>query len=195
MVIVHTRYGTCLTTTPFADWREVQEAFNGYQSSLGPFGVAEALAYLEVEYPSEPIFRDDLVRSVAQLPDGAIWATELTIEEHNGIVVDTQSDATAASDILERLDDLYDQRPDALGVLIGVIGSHLPAISDSSLGRLAARSRMRLLDVQASMRAPDVLNRHALAATDDLRLLCASTWAKDWERSAGVEAKPELPST
>jgi hypothetical protein len=47
------RGGMLLTKKPYSDWREIQEEFEDYMASLGPWSAAEALDYLQFEYPKE----------------------------------------------------------------------------------------------------------------------------------------------
>ncbi|QSP93327.1 hypothetical protein LPB19_08760 [Marinobacter salinisoli] len=35
----------------YQSWREVQDEFHGYTSSLGPWGIQETVDYLNEEYP------------------------------------------------------------------------------------------------------------------------------------------------
>lgn len=93
--------------------------------------------------------------------------------------VSSREMAAAAGELLDRLDDLYDQRPNAFADLVLAIESHGPLVRQSDLGRLAAASRSQLLDLDQSHLEPGEVSRRALAITDDLRLLCASVWAND----------------
>ncbi len=187
LTIVHTEYGMCLTTTQFADWREVQEAFSGYKASLGPWQLPEVLEYLPIEYPSDRPFAEESVRWLAKSADATLWAKQLTEEERTKVPVNVRAVAVAAGQLLDRLDDLCDQRPDALTQLLAVIEEHRTSIGESALGRLADASRLRLLDLQAAPLDAAALNHQALAATDELRLLCASTWAE--KRAPGRRAR------
>ena len=60
----------------------------------------------------------------------------------------------------------------------------MSSIAESVLGRVATSARSRLLDLQAAPLNAEALDRQALAATDELRLLCASTWAEDSAHAA-----------
>ncbi len=92
--------------------------------------------------------------------------------------------SAAAGEILDRLDDLYDQRPDALPRLLGAIDAHMPVISGVPLGEAAETARFRLVDLQASSMDVVTLNREALGVTDELRQLCASLWGEDYAHLA-----------
>ncbi len=92
-------------------------------------------------------------------------------------IVNEREVAAAAGELLDRLDDLYDQRPDSLARLVAVIESHSPVVQHSEVGQLASVSRLQLLDVCRSQHKPAELIRLALVATGDLRLVCADVWA------------------
>ncbi len=52
--IVYLRSGTMLLTKKtYHDWRAVQEDFEDYMTSLGPWSAPEALDFLQVEYPED----------------------------------------------------------------------------------------------------------------------------------------------
>ena len=184
ITIVHTEYGMCLTTTAYAEWRQVQDAFSGYKASLGPWDLPTILEYLPVEYPGRQPFNADSVRRLTLTVDSVLWAQELSDAERDDVPINVRAHAAAAGEILDRLDDLYDQRADALGGLLAAMGSHTAALKDSALGRLASASTSRLLDLDSSGIGDHALNRQALSATDELRLMCASTWAEDSAHSA-----------
>lgn len=42
-----------LTKKPYQDWREIQEEFEDYMTSLGPWSAPELLDFLQSEYPKE----------------------------------------------------------------------------------------------------------------------------------------------
>ena len=171
LTIVHTEYGMCLTTMEFADWREVQDAFSGYKASLGPWSVTEILEYLPIEYPTEQPFTAEAVRALAASEDATLWAKQLTEDERTSVPANVRAVAAAAGELLDRLDDLYDERPDALVRLLSSIDEHMPDIRESALGSVATDARSRLTDAQRARLSASALNRQALAATDELRLL------------------------
>jgi hypothetical protein len=174
----------CLTTTEFADWREVQEAFSGYKASLGPWSLGEILEYLPREYPTKQPFTEEAVRALADAKHAILWAKQLTEDERTSVPANVRDVAAAAGELLDRLDGLYDERPDALFRLLSSIDDHMPDIRESALGRVAANARRRLTDAQRAQLSASALNRQALAATDELRLLCAATWAEDSAHAA-----------
>lgn len=74
ITIVHTKDGLCLTTKQFSSWRDVQEDFEGYMASLGPFDVDELLGYLDAEYSDRsPFGRSDVLGLVGR-SDGYMWS-------------------------------------------------------------------------------------------------------------------------
>ncbi|MCP3882987.1 MAG: ankyrin repeat domain-containing protein [Sulfitobacter sp.] len=148
-------------------------------ASLGPWGLAETLEYLALEYPDESSFADRSVRVLATSEDATLWATQLTEDERTKVPANVRAVAVAAGELLHRLDDLHDERPDAPVRLLASIDVHVPDIRESTLARVASDARSRLIDLQRAQLDATALNRQALAATDELRLLCAATWAED----------------
>jgi hypothetical protein len=52
--IVYLRSGTMLLTKkPYQDWRTIQEDFEDYMASLGPWSGPEVLDFLQFEYPKD----------------------------------------------------------------------------------------------------------------------------------------------
>ncbi len=49
--IVVLERGILLVKGVQGDWRDLQEATPGYVTSVGPFGLAEALEWIELEWP------------------------------------------------------------------------------------------------------------------------------------------------
>ncbi|MCP4968392.1 MAG: hypothetical protein GY926_24560 [bacterium] len=89
ITIVHTDTGMCLTTRQFDDWRNVQAAFEDYETSLGPFAVDELLEYLQIEYPnSQPFGRGDVLR-LASRSNAFIWAAIESPPEGDGLKLGT----------------------------------------------------------------------------------------------------------
>jgi hypothetical protein len=85
--------------------------------------------------------------------------------------------AAAAGELLDRLDDLYDQKPEALAALVEALGRHLAVVSPSDFGRLAWAAHSQLVDLDPSRMGAYELNRQALAVTGDLRLRCSDVWS------------------
>ncbi len=110
-------------------------------------------------------------------------AEELSKAEKREVTHNVREHAAVAGELLDRLDGLYDERPDALSRLVEHIDSHMAVLKDSALGQLASASRSRLVDLAPSRLGETALNRQALAATDELRWLCGSMWAEDYAHS------------
>jgi len=188
LTIVHTDHGMCLTTTQFARWQEVQDAFSGYASSLGPWSPSEMIEYLAIEYSTAPPFADETVQRLAKSRDSTVWALRLSEDERSNIPANAHVAAAAADELLQRLDDLYDERADALSRLFASIDDHLPRISDSALGRVASDAQRRLIDLKRAQLGATALNRQALAATEELRMFCGSVWPRaddEWPGALG----------
>ena len=49
-----------LSKKRYSDWRQIQDEFADYTTSLGPCTATEVLEYLHAEYPSSPITREHL---------------------------------------------------------------------------------------------------------------------------------------
>lgn len=49
--IIYTDRDMLLSRQAFASWRDIQDAYTGYQSSLGPWSAEEVIEYLQQEYP------------------------------------------------------------------------------------------------------------------------------------------------
>jgi hypothetical protein len=50
--IIFTESSLLLSKNDYQDWRVIQEEFEDYKASLGPWPEAEVSAYLDDEYPS-----------------------------------------------------------------------------------------------------------------------------------------------
>lgn len=87
---------------------------------------------------------------------------------------------TAATHLLDRLDDLYDQRPGALAALIEQINSCLPMIAHSALANEINKVRKDLMDLAASTTDSSFSNHAALVATGDLRPACVAEYDKGY---------------
>lgn len=62
--LVFLRSGVVLAKRPQADWRSIQDEFDDYMTSLGPWTVEEMLDYFEHEYGKDtrwPVSRDHVV--------------------------------------------------------------------------------------------------------------------------------------
>ncbi len=85
VTVVHTSSGMCLTTAVYSHWREVQDAFEDYKASLGPYEVDDLIEYLGIEYPTNPPFEAQDVRRLAREPGAYIWAVTADPPEGPGL--------------------------------------------------------------------------------------------------------------
>ena len=106
------------------------------------------IEYLAIEYSTAPPFADETVQRLAKSRDSTVWALRLSENERSNIPANGHIVAAAADELLQRLDDVYDERPDALSRLFASIDDHLPRISESALGRVASDAQRRLIDLQ-----------------------------------------------
>ena len=61
--IVFLRSGRLLLTKKqYASWRDIQDEYDDYMTSLGPWDVDSVLDFLRTEYPTKPPFTDEQVR-------------------------------------------------------------------------------------------------------------------------------------
>ena len=74
ITIVHTKRGMLLTKKLYADWRAVQDEFDDYMTSLGPFEPSELVEYLAIEYPLDPPFADEAVGEFLQSDRVDLWS-------------------------------------------------------------------------------------------------------------------------
>ena len=45
-----------LTKKPYESWRGIQDEYDDYMASLGPWPVADVVSFIEEEYPNDPPF-------------------------------------------------------------------------------------------------------------------------------------------
>lgn len=74
ITIVHTERGMLLSKADFADWREVQAAFEDYKVSIGPFSPDELIEYLRTEYLVNPPFEEVEIGEFTRSDVDEIWA-------------------------------------------------------------------------------------------------------------------------
>ena len=55
--------GMLLTKKPYASWREIQDEYENYVTSLGPWDVDSVLDFIHMEYLSDPPFTEEQVRA------------------------------------------------------------------------------------------------------------------------------------
>jgi len=54
--------GMLLTKKQYASWRDIQDEYDNYMTSLGPWDVDSVLDFLRTEYPTNPPFTEQQVR-------------------------------------------------------------------------------------------------------------------------------------
>ncbi len=73
--IIYTQSRALLSKKPYSSWREIQDEFPDYQTSLGPWPAAQVVEFLEDEYPDlDPAGADQVQRFLAAA--SVVW--ELT---------------------------------------------------------------------------------------------------------------------
>lgn len=78
ITIVHTRGGTLLSKRSFTNWRSVQDEFDDYMTSLGPFTSSELVEYLLIEYPAGGPFPEQAVRDFIESDSVDLWSGPTT---------------------------------------------------------------------------------------------------------------------
>jgi hypothetical protein len=81
LTLVYLRNAVLLTKQTYSDWREVQEQFFDYKTSLGPFNSAELFEFLDDEYPDGLFVRahvEAFIASSAALMSGGNDRATLT---------------------------------------------------------------------------------------------------------------------
>jgi hypothetical protein len=75
VTIVHTRRGMFLTKKHYDSWRDAQDEFADYMTSLGPYSVEELIDYLDIEYPSsKPFERIEIEEFIADPSRSVLWS-------------------------------------------------------------------------------------------------------------------------
>ena len=72
--IIYLESRMLLTKKQYSGWREIQDEFADYRTSLGPWSVAAVLDFLRSEYPKHRPFSDEQVRSFLDSDDETIVA-------------------------------------------------------------------------------------------------------------------------
>jgi hypothetical protein len=73
LTLVFLRNGVLLTKREYGDWRELQDQFFDFQTSLGPYNIDTLFGFLDEEYPSGLFVRTQVeafVESDAELMSG-----------------------------------------------------------------------------------------------------------------------------
>ena len=63
-----------LTKEEFRNWREIQDRFDDYMTSLGPLTPPELFGYLAVEYPTDPPFAHETINEFLHSDQQQLWA-------------------------------------------------------------------------------------------------------------------------
>lgn len=69
LTIVYLRDRMLLTKRASGDWRELQDEYRDFTTSLGPWDEAEVIAFLAAEYPADPVFTAARIRAFLASPD------------------------------------------------------------------------------------------------------------------------------
>lgn len=72
--IIYLESRMLLSKKRYSDWREIQDEFADFKTSLGPWTVAEVLDFLCTEYPTSRSFSDEQVRRFLHSDDETIAA-------------------------------------------------------------------------------------------------------------------------
>ena len=70
--IIYLESRMLLSKKQYSDWRDIQDEFPDYKTSLGPWPVAEVLDFLRTEYPSRPPFAPEQVARFLESDDKTI---------------------------------------------------------------------------------------------------------------------------
>ena len=73
LTLVYLRNAVLLSKRAYSDWREAQDQFFDFKTSLGPYNVDELFDVLDAEYPEGMFVRDQVeafVASDAELMSG-----------------------------------------------------------------------------------------------------------------------------
>ena len=68
--VIHTEAEMYLSKNSYPSWRDIQDEYHDYRTSLGPWGAEETEAYLNDEYP-------DLLPSASKQIESFIASTNL----------------------------------------------------------------------------------------------------------------------
>jgi hypothetical protein len=75
VTVVHTRRGTLLTKHVHLTWREFQDQYEDFMTSLGPYGIDDLFDYLGDEYPHSPPFaREDVADFLSDSSRSEFWS-------------------------------------------------------------------------------------------------------------------------
>ena len=66
--------GMILTKKEYRTWREIQDEYDEYRASLGPWDVEEVIAFIRTDYPSNPPFTEDEIRRFVESDEIVLYA-------------------------------------------------------------------------------------------------------------------------
>lgn len=79
--IVYSGNEIFLSKTQYESWREIQDAYESYKTSLGPWSAIEVVEYLSAEYTTlQPIAKEQVRHFLASDSD----VCQLTFQDHHG---------------------------------------------------------------------------------------------------------------
>ena len=73
VTLIYLRHGALLSTRSYGDWRELQDQFFDYRTSLGPWSLDDLFEFLDAEYSRHTFVRSEVeafVESGAELMSG-----------------------------------------------------------------------------------------------------------------------------
>jgi hypothetical protein len=73
--IIYLESRMLLSKKRYSGWREIQDEFADYKTSLGPWPVAEVFNFLRTEYPESCPFSEQQVRTFLDSDDETIAAS------------------------------------------------------------------------------------------------------------------------
>ena len=73
--LIYTRSEMFVSKRPWSSWQEIQDAYEGYMSSVGPWSEEATIDYLQDEYPK---LWPDAEGQIGALMSGAVETVALT---------------------------------------------------------------------------------------------------------------------
>jgi hypothetical protein len=73
--LIYTNNDMFLSKRPWSSWREIQDAYEGHMTSLGPWSEEGTIDYLQGEYPN---LWPNAERQIGALMSGAVETVALT---------------------------------------------------------------------------------------------------------------------
>lgn len=72
LTIVYLKDRMLITKQASRDWRELQDEYRDFTTSLGPWDEAEVIAFLAAEYPADPVFNAERIRAFVASPESVL---------------------------------------------------------------------------------------------------------------------------